>query len=225
MNKSSKRYKQLEATIADKPLNEAVEIIKKNATAKFDETVEVSFYLNIQKKHTIRDVITFPHVFGTSPRVLVFAKGKKADEAKNANADHVGADDLVEKISKGWLDFDVTIATPDMMKIIAKIAKILGTKGLMPNPKAKTVTNDVKESVEAIKSGRREFRANSNGVINFPIGKSSMSLDQITSNFNLFYDIVLKKKPSDLKGEYLNQIHLSSTMGKSVGINKKLIKV
>ena len=163
----------------------------------------------------------YPHAFGVSPRVLVFAKGEKAEAAKAAGADHVGSDEVIEKIAGGWLEFDVAISTPDMMRNIAKIAKTLGTKGLMPNPKAKTVTDDVKGAVAAIKAGRREFRANNEGVINFPVGKASMDHLQIKENIKEFYDILLKKKPNDLKGDYIKSISLSSTMGKGIRLDRK----
>ena len=219
--KASKRFKVLEVPTDPQGIEQAVTLVKKNATSKFDETIEASFNLNLLKKHTVRDTIVYPHPFGKLPRVLVFSKGDKADMAKAAGADHVGADDLVEKISGGWLEFDVTIATPDMMKTIAKIARILGTKGLMPNPKAKTVTEDVKSAVEAIKAGRREFRANNEGVLNFSVGKASMETNLIVENYKVLYEAVQKKKPMDLKGDYILSLHLSSTMGRGVKLEHK----
>ena len=216
-----KRYRELKVPEGESSVTHALETVKKNATTKFDETIEVSFNLNTLKKHSIRDTVIYPHLFGKALRILVFAKGEKAEEAKAAGVDHVGADDLIEKIAGGWIDFDVAIATPEMMKSIAKIAKTLGTKGLMPNPKAKTVTDNVKKAIDAFKAGRREFRANGEGIVNFPIGKASMSVDQLKENFLELYRILIKRKPTDLKGDYIKSIALSSTMGKGVRVDRK----
>ena len=221
MRKRSKRYRSLAEDKNILSINDAVGFVKKQDGCKFDETVEVCFSLNLLKKHTIRDIISFEHSFGKTNKVLVFAKGDKADQAKSAGADYVGSDDLIEKINGGWLDCDVTVATPDMMKSIARIARILGTKGLMPNPKAKTVTEDVAQAVKELKAGRREFRANDDGVINFAIGKKSMDEDQLLKNINDFYSILLKKKPTDLKGDYIKSIYLTTTMGKAVQVDRR----
>lgn len=218
---ASKRYKEIKAHDPVDNIQSAVECLKASAGAKFDESIDVSFNLNVLKKHTIRDVVVFPNAFGESPKVAVFAKDKKAEEAKQAGADHVGDDDLIEKIQSGWLDFKVAIATPDMMKSIAKVAKILGTKGLMPNPKTQTVTNDVKSAVEATKAGRREVRMNKEGVINFIVGKASMSTKALVENMEVLCEVIRGKKPVDLKGDYVRTIYMSSTMGKSVRINNK----
>lgn len=217
----SKRYKALKRVEVPQDVERAIELVRENATAKFDETVEICFNLNILKKHNIRDTVVYPHSFGASPRVLVFAKGEKAEAAKEAGAEHVGSDDIIEKIADGWFEFDVAIATPDMMKNIAKIARILGTRGLMPNPKAKTVTDDVKTAVGAIKAGRKEFRANNDGVINFPVGKVSMDESELKENIREFYQTLLKKKPNDLKGDYIKSVSLSSTMGKGIRLDRK----
>lgn len=221
--KRSKRYTAIEKARGEFEPKEAIDTVKKAVSAKFDESIDVAFNLNLLKKHTIRDTVVFPNSFGKQARVLVFAKGQKAEEAKAAGADYVGDDDLIQKIADGWLEFDVAIATPDMMKNIAKIARTLGTKGLMPNPKARTVTDDVKGAVKEVKAGRREFRADSNGIINFAIGKAGMEIDSILQNLNELYNNILKKKPTDLKGDYIKSIHVTSTMGKSVAINKKSI--
>lgn len=223
MKKESKRYKAIEPF--DGALNnfrEAIAEVKKRATAKFDETIDISVHLNLLAKHTIRDVIVFPHSFDKSRKVLVFAKDEKAEQAKAAGADYVGAQDMVEKIQSGWLDFEVAIATPDMMKDITKVARILGSKGLMPNPKARTVVDDVASAVKEVKAGRKEFRANKEGVLNFAVGKKSMEDDKILANLKEFYDLLLKKKPTDLKGDYINSVYMSSTMGKSVKLDKKV---
>ena len=217
----SKRYNILEKIDDHLMVQKAIAVVKKNATAKFDETIEICFNLNLLKRHKVRDTIVYPHPFGEAPKVLVFAKGEKAEIAKESGADHVGADDLIEKIAGGWLEFDVAIATPDMMRNIAKIAKTLGTKGLMPNPKAKTVTDDIKTAILAIKAGRREFKTNNDGVVNSPVGKASMNEDQLKDNIKEFYDAVLKKKPSDLKGDYIKSISISSTMGKGIRLDRK----
>ena len=217
----SRRYEAIKQIKEQQNVEEAIEAVKKNATAKFDETIEISFNLNILKKHNIRGTVIYPHAFGALPKVLVFAKGEKANEATDVGADYVGADDLIEKIAGGWLDFEVAIATPEMMRSIAKIAKTLGTKGLMPNPKAKTVTEDIKEAVSAVKAGRREFRANNDGVVNFPVGKSSMEKTQLKENILEFYNTLIKKKPNDLKGDYIKSITLSSTMGKGICLDQK----
>jgi large subunit ribosomal protein L1 len=221
MKKHSKRFKALVAPAGTFTIEEAIVPVKKAANSKFDESIDVSICLKLEKKHTIRDTVTFPNSFGKSKKVLVFAKGKKAEDAKAAGADYVGDDDLIEKISGNWTDFDVAIATPDMMKSIAKVARVLGTKGLMPNPKAKTVTEDVLSAVKEIKAGRREFRADAAGIINFSIGKASMGEQALVDNFKALFDVVLKKKPSDLKGDYIRSIHVTSTMGRGVELNRK----
>ncbi len=221
--KHSKRYNSITRPEGLHNAPEAITTIKKNSNCNFDETVDIHFDLNILKKHTIRDTVVFPHSFGKAPVVLVFAKGEKAEAARAAGAEHVGDDDLVQKISDGWLDFDVAVATPDMMKVIARIAKILGTKGLMPSPKAKTVTNDVAAAVQEIKSGRKEYRANEHGVINFAVGKVSMEDNKLIENFKILYNNILKKRPTDLKGDYIKSLYVSSTMGKSIKLDRKAL--
>ena len=221
MIKRSKRYRAIESQKDFLGFKEALEVIKKNITSKFDETIEIAFNLNFLKKHSIRDIVVYPHSFGVTAKVAVFAKDKKAKEAKDAGADYVGDDDLIKKIQEGWLDFKVAIATPDMMKSIAKISRILGQKGLMPSPKAKTVTGDVAQAVKSVKAGRREFKVDASGVLNFPVGKASMNEKQILENINEICNAVRKKKPTDIKGEYIKSAYLSSTMGKSISILKK----
>lgn len=219
--RGSKRFRSIEKPVGDYSLSEAIDLVKKQPSVKFDEAIDISFSLNLLKKHTVRDIVVLSHSFGETKRVLVFAKGKKAEEAEAAGADFVGGADFVEKIKEGWLDFEVVIATPDMMKDIAQIARILGSRGLMPTPKTKTVTLDVEETVKAVKAGRREFRANSDGVVNFSVGKRSMDNKSLLENTKDFCEALLKKKPSDLKGDYIKSIHMSSTMGKSVKINRR----
>jgi large subunit ribosomal protein L1 len=217
----SKRYKALKPVSDHLVVEDAIPTVKGSAKAKFDESVDVAINLFLEKKHSIRDTVTFPNSFGKVARVLVFAKGKKAEDARAAGADFVGDDDLIEKIATGWTEFDVAVATPDMMRSIAKVAKVLGTKGLMPNPKAKTVTENILETVKEVRSGRREFRADGAGTIHFAIGKASMDDKKLLENFREFYAAVLKKKPADLKGDYVRSIHITSTMGLGIEINRK----
>jgi len=203
------------------PLDKAIGLVKELAYAKFDETVEVSMKLNIKAKHSIRDTLVLPHGFLKEKKILVFAKGDKAAEAKEAGAVYIGDDDLIEKIKGGWLDFDVAVATPDLMKDVGKLGPILGRRGLMPNPKTKTVTFDIKGAVHELKKGRVEFRADKTGVVHMPIGKISMDADKIGENIRLFIQEVARKRPPDLKGEFIKSIALSSTMGPGVKINPK----
>ena len=203
------------------PLEKAVELVKELAYAKFDETVEVSMKLNIKSKHTIRDVMALPHLFGKEKRILVFAKGDKAEEARTAGAAYVGENDLIEKIKGGWLDFDIAVATPDMMKDVGKLGQILGRRGLMPNPKTQTVTFNIKEALDELKKGRVEFRADKGGVVHLAVAKLSMGKDQIAANAAAFIQEVVRKRPSDLKGDYVQSIVLSSTMGPGIRLSPK----
>ena len=203
------------------PLEKAVDLVKETAYAKFDETVEVSMKLNIKSKHTIRDVMAFPNIFGKEKRILVFAKGDKAEEAKKAGAAYVGDNDLIEKIRGGWLDFDIAVATPDMMKDVGKLGQILGRRGLMPNPKTQTVTFNVKEALEELKKGRVEYRADKGGVVHLAVAKLSMGKEQIAANALAFIQEVVRKRPSDLKGDYVQSIVLSSTMGPGIRLSPK----
>jgi large subunit ribosomal protein L1 len=203
------------------PLEKAVDLVKEMAYAKFDETVEVSMKLNIKSKHTIRDVMALPHLFGKEKTILVFAKGDKAEEARKAGAAFVGDADLIEKIKGGWLDFDVAVATPDMMKDVGKLGQILGRRGLMPNPKTQTVTFNIKEALDELKKGRVEYRADKGGVVHLAVAKLSMGKDQIAANAVAFIQEVVRKRPSDLKGDYVQSIVLSSTMGPGVRLSPK----
>ncbi len=202
-------------------LEQAVDLVKQMAYAKFDETVEVSMKLNIKSKHTIRDVIALPHRFGKDKSILVFAKGDKAEEARKAGAAFVGDADLIEKIRGGWLDFDIAVATPDMMKDVGKLGQILGRRGLMPNPKTQTVTFNIKEAMDELRKGRVEFRADKGGVVHLAVGKLSMTPDQLRDNAATFISEVIKRRPSDLKGDYVQSIVVSSTMGPGVKLNPK----
>jgi large subunit ribosomal protein L1 len=202
-------------------LDEAMELVKTMAFAKFDETVEIAIRLNLKGKHTVRDTLVLPHGFRAEKKILVFAKGDKADEARSCGAAFVGDADMIEKIQGGWLDFDIAVATPDMMKDVGKLGQVLGRRGLMPNPKTKTVTFDVKGAVEELKKGRVEFKADKSGVVHMAVGKVSMEAEKILENARLLLQEVIRKRPADLKGEYIRSIALSSTMGPGVLVNAK----
>jgi large subunit ribosomal protein L1 len=201
------------------PIEKAVDLVKELAYAKFDETVEVSMKLNIKSKHTIRDVMALPHRFGREKKILVFAKGDKAEEARKAGAAFVGEADLIEKIKGGWLDFDVAVATPDMMKDVGKLGQILGRRGLMPNPKTRTVTFELTGTIAELRKGRVEFRADKAGVIHLPVGKVSMGKEHILENIRAVLGEVEKKRPDDVRGEFIRSIALSSTMGPGVRVS------
>lgn len=201
---------------------EAIELAKKTASAKFDETVEVAFRLGVDPKHAdqqVRGAVVLPHGTGKTKRVLVFAKGEKAKEAEAAGADIVGAEDLVTKIQGGWADFDVAVATPDMMGLVGRLGKILGPKGLMPNPKVGTVTLDVTRAINEIKAGKIEYRTDKAGNIHAPIGKVSFESEKLLQNFRTLVDTLLKVKPAAAKGQYMRSITLSTTMGPGVKVN------
>ena len=201
---------------------EAVALVKTNATAKFDESIEIAMQLGVDPRHAdqmVRGTVTLPHGTGKTVRVAVFARGEKADEAKAAGADIVGAEDLMETIQGGTIDFDRCIATPDMMAIVGRLGKVLGPRNLMPNPRVGTVTMDVKEAVEAAKGGQVQFKAEKAGVVHAGIGKASFSAEQIAENVRAFVDAVSKAKPSGAKGTYMKKISVSSTMGPGVSVD------
>lgn len=203
-------------------VTDAVKLIKDSANAKFDETVEVALNLGVDPKHAdqmVRGTVTLPHGTGKALRVAVFAKGDKAKEAEDAGADFVGGDDLAEKIQKGETGFDRCIATPDMMAVVGKLGKILGPKGLMPNPKLGTVTMDVKAAIGAAKAGQIEFRVEKEGIIHAGVGKASFSSEQLIENVFAFIDAILKAKPTGVKGSYLQRASLSSTMGPGIKLD------
>ncbi len=197
-------------------VDEAVELVQSASFAKFDESVEIAVRLNIKKNHTIRDTVVFPHQFGDEKKILVFAKGDKAEEAKAAGAAFVGDADLIQSIKDGWLDFDVAVATPDMMRDVGRLGPILGRRGLMPNPKTQTVTNDLTAAIAELKKGRVEFRADKTGIIHMRLGKVSMEKSALAENVSTFLKELVKKRPHDLKGEFLRSVSLSSTMGPGV---------
>ena len=202
---------------------EAVAIVKKLATAKFDETIEAHIRTGCDGRHAdqqIRGAVVLPHGTGKTARVLVFAKNAKADEALAAGADFVGAEELVPKIqNEGWLDFDVVVATPDMMGVVGRLGRVLGPKGLMPNPKAGTVTMDVQRAIQAVKAGKIEYRLDKTNIIHVPIGKASFTEEQLADNFQTLIDAINKARPSAVKGQFLKSVTLAPTMGPGVKLN------
>jgi large subunit ribosomal protein L1 len=225
MAKLAKRVRAARETVAGKanvPLAEAVTLIKANATAKFDETVEVAMNLGVDPRHAdqmVRGVVSLPNGTGKAVRVAVFAKGAKADEAKAAGADIVGAEDLMETIQGGTIDFDRAIATPDMMPIVGRLGKILGPRNLMPNPKVGTVTMDVATAVRNAKGGEVQFRVEKGGIIHGGVGKASFDEGKLVENVRAFVQAVNRAKPSGAKGTYLKKVSLSSTMGPGVSVD------
>lgn len=204
-------------------INEAMDLITKTAKAKFDETVEAHIRLGVDSRHAdqqVRGAIVLPHGTGKTSKVLVFAKGPKADEAKAAGADYVGDADLVAKIQgENWFDFDVVVATPDMMGVVGRLGKVLGPKGLMPSPKAGTVTMDVTKAVNEIKAGKIEYRLDKTNIIHVPVGKASFTEEQLADNFQTLIDAINKARPAAVKGQFLKSVTLTSTMGPGVKIN------
>ena len=202
---------------------DAVSLVKKTSAAKFDETIEVHIRTGCDGRHAdqqIRGAVVLPHGTGKTVRVLVFAKGAKADEAEAAGADFVGAEDLIPKIqNEGWLDFDVVVATPDMMGVVGRLGRVLGPKGLMPNPKAGTVTMDVTKAIQEIKAGKIEYRLDKTNIVHAPIGKASFTEEQLNENFKALMDAIVKAKPSSLKGQYLKSVTMTSTMGPGIKLN------
>ena len=203
--------------------NDAVALVKKTAVAKFDETIEVHIRTGCDGRHAeqqIRGAVVLPNGTGKAVKVLVFAKGDKVNEAEAAGADYVGGDELIPKIQNdGWLDFDVVVATPDMMGVVGRLGKVLGPKGLMPNPKAGTVTMDVTKAVNDIKAGKIEYRLDKANIIHVPIGKASFTEEKLQENFDALMDAIVKARPSALKGQYLRSITLATTMGPGVKVN------
>jgi len=219
-----KKYKAA-AKLVDKPvytLADAMPVLKKAAFAKFDETVEVAMCLGVDPKHAdqmVRGTVVLPHGLGKSKRVIVIASGDKVREGREAGADEVGGDDLVQKIQGGWVDFDAVVATPDMMRAVGRLGKILGPRGLMPNPKTGTVTVDVERAVKEVKAGKVEFRVDKTGIIHCPVGKVSFEAKKLAENAGALISNVLKAKPASAKGRYVRSIVVSSTMGPGLAID------
>ena len=224
--KKGKKYTEA-AKLIDRTVQydaaEAIALVKKAATAKFDETVEAHIRTGCDGRHAeqqIRGAVVLPHGTGKTVRVLVFAKGDKASEAEAAGADYVGGEELIPKIQNdGWFEFDVVVATPDMMGVVGRLGRVLGPKGLMPNPKAGTVTMDVTKAINDIKAGKIEYRLDKTNIVHVPVGKVSFTEEQLADNFQAIMDAIVKAKPSSLKGTYLKNITLASTMGPGVKVN------
>jgi large subunit ribosomal protein L1 len=225
MAKLTKKMKELTAQVdrnTKYSVDEALELVMNGKAAKFDESIDFALRLGVDPKQSdqqVRGAVALPNGLGKEVRVVVFAKGPKEQEAKDAGADHVGADELVEKIKGGWLDFDKVLATPDMMVTVSKVAKILGPRGLMPNPKVGTVTMNIGAAVESEKKGKLSFRVEKNGIVHASIGRKSMGTEKIKQNFKAFMTTIVKAKPSSSKGVYLKNIAVSSTMGVGVKVD------
>ncbi|WP_053961157.1 50S ribosomal protein L1 [Sulfobacillus thermosulfidooxidans] len=223
--KPGKRYSELAAKVEKGRLydaRDAVQLAKETAKAKFDETVEVAIRLGVDPRHSdqvVRGAVVLPHGIGKTQKVVVFAKGEKARKAEEAGADVVGAEELAERIQSGWTDFDVAVATPDMMALVGRLGKILGPKGLMPNPKTGTVTFDVANAVKEIKAGKIEFRTEKAGIVHAPIGKASFSVEALEENLAALVDALNKARPAAAKGVYLRSITISTTMGPGIHVN------
>jgi large subunit ribosomal protein L1 len=199
-------------------LDEALTLVKSMAYAKFDETVDLSIKLNLKKSQSVRDTVVLPHQFRGEKKVLVFCKPEKEKEAQEAGAAFIGADDLIEKVKGGWTDFDVAVATPDMMKDVGKLGMVLGRKGLMPNPKTGTVTFDLKGTLAELRKGRVEFRADKTGVVHLAVGKVSMEPEQVAENIRVVVTEIKRKRPVDVKGEFIQTVSVASTMGPGVWV-------
>ncbi len=225
MPKHGKKYRSA-AELVDRnklydPI-EALELVKKTATAKFDETIEVAYRLGVDVRHAdqqIRGAVVLPGGTGKDVKVLVFAKGEKAKEAEEAGADIVGAEDIAAKIQEGWLDFDVAVATPDMMSVVGRLGRILGPRGLMPNPKTGTVTFDVANAIKEIKAGKVEYRTDKAGIVAAPIGKASFDVERLAANFRALTDALLRARPAAAKGQYMKSVTISATMGPGIKVN------
>ena len=228
MAKPGKRYREAAAKIEEGKLyepKEAVALAKETSVAKFDPTVEAHIRLGVDPRHAdqmVRGTVVLPHGTGKKQRIAVFAQGEKAREARDAGADEVGADDLAKKIEGGWVDFDVALATPDMMATVGKLGKVLGPRGLMPNPKSNTVTFDLARAIKDVQAGRVEYRVDRTGIVHSVIGKASFTEDQLLENFSALMESVIKAKPAVAKGVYVRSIFLAGTMGPSTAVDPQL---
>jgi len=224
MARHGKKFIAAEAQVQDRPyrLEEAIPLIQKVKYAKFDETVELAMRLGVDPKHAeqmVRGTVVLPHGLGKSKRVLAIAGADKQKEATDAGADFVGGDELVEKILGGWVDYDAVVATPDMMRAVGRLGKVLGPRGLMPNPKTGTVTPNVAQAIKEIKAGKVEFRVDKTGIIHAPVGKTSFSTENLVANAHALVDSVVRAKPAAAKGKYLKSVTVSSTMGPGVAVD------
>jgi len=219
-----RKYKEARAAVEDRPhgLEEALQRIKDGSFAKFDETVEIAIRLGVNPRHAdqmVRGTVVLPHGTGRTVRVLVFASGEKLQEAEAAGADHVGGEELASRIQDGWLDFDAVVATPDMMRVVGRLGRVLGPRGLMPNPKTGTVTPDVTKAIEDIKAGKVNFRVDKAGVVHAPLGKVSFDTERLVENATALLSEIMRARPSAAKGTYLRSVNLSSTMGPGVRVD------
>lgn len=229
MSKPGKKYVKSRELVNQSEFNldEAVSLLKKTAFAKFDESVDIAMRLGVNPKYSdqmVRGIVVLPHGTGKTKKICVIASGEKIKEAEEAGADYTGGEELIEKIAGGWIDFDVVIATPDVMRGVGKLGRILGTKGLMPNPKSGTVTFDVKKAVEETKAGKVEFRVDKTGNLHSVVGRVSFSEDKLAENIRTFIQAVIHAKPAAAKGRYVRSIHISSTMGPSLKISEAILE-
>lgn len=230
MSKHGKKFNAAARKIEQRPyaLRDAVELAKGASFVKFDETLEIAMRLGVDPKHAdqmVRGTVVLPHGTGRTVRILVFAGGEKMKEAEEAGADFVGGDELAERILGGWMDFDAVVATPDQMRVVGRLGKVLGPRGLMPNPKVGTVTFDVTKAIQDIKAGKVEFRVDKTGIVHGPIGKLSFSVDQLQANADAFISAVLRAKPSAAKGKYVRSLNVSSTMGPGIEVDETFASV